>query len=100
VYAVDTFKGTTLDPKSQPAWTASVAKTGGSTLPWWPKVLPGGLVMFHDYDERHLGVRRFVDEALIGPLRGCATEQVGGLLWVRSPIGARGTVLARGGGGG
>jgi predicted O-methyltransferase YrrM len=137
VYAVDTFRGSTLDARSQPAWAASVAKMGGSTLPllrahvrrfglealvtpieadsaaaaagydgppidllfidgdhvyeavradfeaWWPRVRPGGLVMFHDYDERHPGVRRFVDEALMGPLRGCATEQVGALLSAR-----------------
>jgi hypothetical protein len=36
--------------------------------------------MFHEYDERHPGVRRFVDEALMGPLRGLATVQVGALL--------------------
>lgn len=143
VYAVDTFKGTTLDPKSQPAWAASVAKMGGSTLPllrahvrrfgleglvtpiespsaaaaagydgppidllyvdgdhvyeavradfeaWWPKVRPGGLVMFHDYDERHPGVRRFVDEALMGPLRGFVTDQVGALLSVHVAPAAR-----------
>jgi predicted O-methyltransferase YrrM len=137
VYAVDTFKGTTLDPKSQPAWAASVAKMGGSTLPllrthmrrfgleslvtpielpsvaaaasyegpsidllyidgdhvydavradfdaWWPRVRSGGVVMFHDYDERHPGVRRFVDEALMGPLRGFATERAGALLSVQ-----------------
>lgn len=141
VYAVDTFRGTTLDPKSQSAWAASVAKMGGSTLPllrkhvrscgleglvtpiespsvaaasgyngppvdllyidgdhvyeavradfeaWWPRVRPGGLVMFHDYDERHPGVRQFVNEALLGPLQGFTTEQVGGLLSV--PLSAR-----------
>ena len=141
VYAVDTFQGTTLDPKSQPAWAASVAKMGGSTLPlfrahvgrfgleglvmpiespsvaaaagydgppidllfidgdhvyeavrsdfeaWWPKVRPDGLVMFHDYDDRHPGVRRFVGEALLGPLRGLATTQVGGLCIVQLRLG-------------
>lgn len=143
VYAVDTFRGSTLDSRSQSAWAASVAKMGGSTLPllrahvrrfgletlvtpiesdsvaaaagyegppidllfidgdhvyeavradfeaWWPRVRSGGLVMFHDYDERHPGVRRFVDEALMGPLRGFATERVGALLSAQLMPGAR-----------
>jgi MMP 1-O-methyltransferase len=139
VYAVDTFQGTTLDPKSQTAWTASVAKLGGSTLPllrrhlgrfgleplvtpieadsvaaaaayagppidllyidgdhvyeavradfesWRRKVRPGGLIAFHDVDDRHPGVSRLVEEALAGPLAGLARDQVGALLWVRLP---------------
>jgi MMP 1-O-methyltransferase len=143
VYAVDTFRGTTLDPKSQTAWAASVAKLGGSTLPllrrhlrrfgleplvvpieadsvaaaagyagppidllyidgdhvyeavradfeaWRGKVRPGGLLAFHDVDDRHPGVARLVAEALAGPLAGLAREQVGALLWVRLP-GAQG----------
>jgi len=51
VYAVDTFKGTTLNPKSRPAWAASVAKMGGSTL---------RLLRAH--------VRRFGLEGLVPPI--------------------------------
>jgi predicted O-methyltransferase YrrM len=137
VYAVDTYRGSTLDAKSQAAWAASVAKLGGSTLPtfrkhiatfgledlvvpieaesvraaaqwagpgidllyidgdhvyeavradfgaWWPQVKPDGVVMFHDYDDRHPGVTRLVDEVRGGPLRGVSTQQVGSLLTVR-----------------
>lgn len=137
VYAVDTYRGTTLDPASREAWAASVAKLGGSTLPlfrkhlgafdleslvvpietesvqaavrwdgppidllyidgdhvyeavradfeaWWPRVGGRGVVIFHDYDERHPGVKRLVDEVLGGPLAGLQTEQVGALLVVR-----------------
>ncbi len=137
VYAVDTYRGTSLDAKSQAAWTASVAKMGGSTLPlfrkhvaafglealvvpleadsvgaaarwqgagidllyidgdhvyeavrsdfeaWWPRVKPAAVVMFHDYDDRHPGVKRLVDEVRAGPLKGVSAEQVGSLLTVR-----------------
>lgn len=143
VYAVDTFKGTTIDPTSQSAWAASVAKMGGSTLPllrthmrrfgleglvtpielpsvaaaasydgppvdllyidgdhvyeavradfeaWFPRVRPNAFVVFHDYDERHRGVRKFVDEALMGPLRGYETDRVGALLSVHVTPAAR-----------
>jgi predicted O-methyltransferase YrrM len=134
VYAVDTYRGSTLDAKSRTAWAASVAKMGGSSLPlfrkhiaafglealvvpieadsvrasaewagptidllfidgdhvyeavradfeaWWPRVKPAGVVMFHDYDDRHPGVKRLVDEMRAGPLKGDSTEQVGCLL--------------------
>lgn len=137
VFAVDTYRGTTLDAKCRRAWAASVAKVGGSTLPlfrkhvatlglqdlvvpieaesvraaarwagggidllyidgdhvyeavradfeaWWPRVKPDGVVIFHDYDDRHPGVTRLVDEIREGPLRGFPTEQVGSLLTVR-----------------
>lgn len=137
VYAVDTYRGTTLDAKSQAAWTASVAKMGGSSLPlfrmhiaafglealvvpieadsvgaaarwqgpgidllyidgdhiyeavrsdfeaWWPRVKPDGVVIFHDYDDRHPGVKRLVDEMRAGPLKGLSTERVGSLFIVR-----------------
>jgi hypothetical protein len=137
VYAVDTFRGTTLDPRAEKAWADSVAKLGGSARPvfdrnvtafqldslvvpiqeesvkaaarwtgpqidllyidgdhvyeavradfeaWCPLVGPEAVVIFHDYDDWHPGVRRLVDEALGGPLHGHATEQVGSLLTVR-----------------
>jgi predicted O-methyltransferase YrrM len=137
VYAVDTFRGTTLDPRTQAGWSATVAKMGGSTLPhfwrhlglfgleglveavvedsvraaarfagrqidllfidgdhvyeavradfeaWRSLVRPGGLILFHDYDAGHPGVRRLVDEVLAGPLAGLAIERVGALVQVR-----------------
>ena len=50
---------------------------------WWPRVKLGGVVMFHDYDDRHPGVKRLVDEVRAGPLKGVSAEQVGSLLTVR-----------------
>jgi hypothetical protein len=50
---------------------------------WRPHVKPDGLILFHDCDDRHPGVRRLVKEALAGPLRGLPVEQVGSLLSIR-----------------
>jgi predicted O-methyltransferase YrrM len=137
VFAVDTYRGTTLDPGSAPAWAGSVARLGGSTLPrlrenleafglaglvepivsespaaavgwtgggidllfidgdhvyeavkadfeaWHRHVKADGLILFHDYDERHPGVKRLVGEVLAGPLRGVRSERVGSLLSVQ-----------------
>jgi predicted O-methyltransferase YrrM len=137
VYAVDTYRGSTLDAKSQAAWAASVTKLGGSTLPllrkhvaafgledlvvpieadsvraaaqwtgagidllyidgdhlyeavradfesWWPRVKPDGVMIFHDYDDRHPGVKRLIDEVRAGPVKGASADQVGSLLTVR-----------------
>ena len=50
---------------------------------WWPRVKPDGVVIFHDYDDRHPGVKRLVDEMRAGPLKGVSAEQVGSLLIIR-----------------
>lgn len=50
---------------------------------WASKVRTGGWIAFHDYDDRHPGVKRLVEEVLAGDLRGKPTRQVDGLLMVR-----------------
>lgn len=50
---------------------------------WAPYVKPEGLIVFHDYDERHPGVQALVNEILAGELAGHATEQVDSLLVIR-----------------
>ena len=54
---------------------------------WFPHVAKDGIIAFHDYDERHPGVSRLVDEALLGPLSGCRTFQADSLLvvWLSRP---------------
>jgi hypothetical protein len=61
VYAVGTFRGSTLDARSQPTWAASVAKMGGSTLP---------LLRAH--------VRRFGLVNLVTPIEAPSVEAAAG----------------------
>jgi len=50
---------------------------------WADKVREGGWIVFHDYDERHPGVKRLVDEVLEGDLAGQPRRQVDSLLMVQ-----------------
>lgn len=49
---------------------------------WFPHVAKDAVIAFHDYDERHPGVSRLVNEVLAGPLYGCKTFQADALLVV------------------
>jgi len=50
---------------------------------WKPYVRPGGLLVFHDYDDRHPGVQSVVNEVLATDLAGRETEAVDSLLAIR-----------------
>jgi predicted O-methyltransferase YrrM len=49
---------------------------------WFPHMATNSIIAFHDYDERHPGVSRLVDEVLAGPLYGCKTFRADALLVV------------------
>ena len=51
---------------------------------WSPFVLPGGGIVFHDYDDQHPGVKQYVDE-LVASGQVLPMEGVPGMLVARKP---------------
>lgn len=48
---------------------------------WWPRLRPGGLMVFHDYAHKDFpGVKQAVDE-IFGPQE----DTIGTLMWIRKP---------------
>lgn len=50
---------------------------------WSGYVPPGGWIVFHDYNDRHPGVRQLVDEVMAGDLAGHEPRLVDSLLMIR-----------------